>query len=45
MTKGPIIIVEDDTDDQEIYAEAIRALGILNEMRFFNGADDALDYL
>jgi CheY-like chemotaxis protein len=45
MTKGPIVIVEDDTDDQEIYSEAIRAVGILNEMRFFSAAEDALHYL
>jgi CheY-like chemotaxis protein len=45
MTKGPIVIVDDDSDDQEIYSEAIRALGILNEMRFFTGGEDALHYL
>lgn len=45
MTKGPIIVVEDDTDDQELYAECIKAIGIPNEIRFFNGASEALDYL
>jgi CheY-like chemotaxis protein len=45
MTKGPIIIVDDDSDDQEIYAEAIRAIGILNELRFFTGGEAALEYL
>ena len=45
MTKGPIIIVEDDSDDQEIYTEAIRDLGIPNEMRFFEGGEPALNYL
>jgi CheY-like chemotaxis protein len=45
MTKGPIVIVEDDTDDQEIYTEAIKAIGIPNEMRFFTGAEGALEYL
>lgn len=34
MTKGPIIIVDDDKDDQEVYAEAIKAIGIANETRF-----------
>lgn len=45
MTKGPIVIVEDDKDDQEIYAEAIRVLGIPNEIRFLNNGKDALEYL
>ncbi|MDQ3278782.1 MAG: response regulator [Bacteroidota bacterium] len=45
MTKGPIVIVEDDKDDQEIYQEAIRALGIPNEIHFFSGGKDALEYL
>ena len=45
MTKGPIIIVEDDPDDQEIYAEAIRNIGISNEIKFFEGGATALEYL
>jgi CheY-like chemotaxis protein len=45
MIKGPIIIVEDDNDDQEIYAAAIKAIGITNEIRFFNDAKEALMYL
>jgi CheY-like chemotaxis protein len=45
MTKGPIVIIEDDLDDQEMYTEAIKAIGIPNEIRLFNGATEALDYL
>src|SRR3982751_3474681 len=45
MTKGPIIIVEDDKDDQEVYAETIEAIGIPNEIRFFNDAETVLNYL
>ena len=45
MTKGPIIIVEDDPDDREIYAEAIRSIGISNEIKFFEGGESALEYL
>ena len=45
MTKGPIIIIEDDKDDQEVYTESIRAIGIPNEIRFFDGGREALDYL
>src|SRR4051812_16129554 len=45
MTKGPIIIVEDDRDDQDIYSESIKAIGIPNEFRFFENGRSALDYL
>jgi CheY-like chemotaxis protein len=45
MTKGPIVIVDDDEDDREIYTDAIKTIGIPNEIRFFNSAQAALDYL
>ena len=45
MTKGPIIIIEDDKDDQEVYSEALKELGILNEIIYFDGAKQVLDYL
>ena len=45
MTEGPIVIVDDDKDDQEIYAEAIKGIGIPNEIRFFAESQKALDYL
>jgi len=45
MTRGPIIIIEDDKDDQEVYVECIKAIGVPNPIRFFNDARAALDYL
>lgn len=45
MTKGPIIIIEDDQDDQDVYRESIEAIGVQNEIRFFDSGRDALDYL
>ena len=45
MTKGPIIIIDDDKDDQEMYGESIKAIGIPNEVRFFDGAQQVLNYL
>jgi CheY-like chemotaxis protein len=45
MTKGQIIIIEDDEDDQEVYVECLKAIGIPNEICFFDNAKDALDYL
>lgn len=45
MVQGPIIIVDDDQDDQEIYAEAIKVLAISNDIRFFDSGVPALEYL
>ena len=46
MTKtGPIIIVEDDKDDREIYEEALQELNIPNELKFFKRCPDAFHYL
>jgi CheY-like chemotaxis protein len=45
MTKGPIVIVEDDQDDQEIYSECIKAIGVQNELRYFDEPQQALEYL
>ena len=45
MTKGPIIIIEDDKDDQNVYADAIKSIGVPNEIHFFDGAEEALGYL
>lgn len=45
MTHGPIVIVDDDKDDQEIYAEAIKTIGIPNQIRFFDEGQKLLDYL
>ena len=45
MTHGPILIIDDDHDDQEIYTLGIKSLGIENEIIFFNAAEKALQYL
>jgi CheY-like chemotaxis protein len=45
MTKGAIVIVEDDKDDQDIYNDAIRKLGIPNKLIFFDNGKPVLDYL
>ncbi len=42
---GPIIIIEDDTDDQEMVREALNDLKISNDLVFFNNSDKALYYL
>ena len=45
MTKGPIVIIEDDPDDLETYEECIKAIGISNELRFFQDCKAVLKYL
>jgi CheY-like chemotaxis protein len=43
--KGPIIIIEDDKDDQELLAEVFEELGYDNEVRFFDSGEVVLQYL
>ena len=42
---GPIIVIEDDKDDQEILQEILRDLGIANELFFFEKCSNAFQYL
>jgi len=42
---GPIIIIEDDMDDQEIFTEIFAELQLKNEIIFFTEGELALDYL
>lgn len=42
---GPIVIVEDDLDDQEMIQEAMEELGIKNKLVFFDRAVKAFDFL
>jgi len=41
----PIIIIEDDVDDQDMFRELIVELGIPNPLIFFDNAPDAFEYL
>lgn len=42
---GPIIVIDDDHDDQEIMQEAIRDLDIPNKLIFFDRPGEAFLYL
>jgi CheY-like chemotaxis protein len=42
---GPIIIVEDDRDDKELFEEITREIGIENELIWFPQAEEAFKYL
>lgn len=45
MLAGPIIIVEDDEEDQEVMEEMLRLLEVGNSIIFFENGQPALDYL
>jgi CheY-like chemotaxis protein len=45
MPNSPVLIVEDDQDDCAILIEAIREIGVSNELRCFNNGQQALSYL
>jgi CheY-like chemotaxis protein len=42
---GPILIVEDDYEDQEIIHDIFSHLGINNKLLFFSTCTETLDYL
>ncbi|PBJ05434.1 response regulator [Flavobacterium sp. ACN6] len=42
---GPIIIIEDDIDDQEFLGEVFNKLQYSNEIIFFGDGEQALNYL
>lgn len=42
---GPIIIIEDDVDDQEMLVEIFKELKYANELIFFGDSIQALEYL
>lgn len=42
---GPIIVIEDDADDQAILVEIFGELGYENKIIYFHDGNDALEYL
>lgn len=44
-TNGPIIILEDDQDDQDLLKEIFQKLNYPNKVIFFLDGQEALDYL
>jgi CheY-like chemotaxis protein len=42
---GPILIVEDDTDDKELFEQIIRELHIPNKLIWYDNTDDAFAFL
>jgi CheY-like chemotaxis protein len=42
---GPIVVIEDDADDQEILNEIFKELNFKNEIIYFGEGEEALAYL
>ena len=42
---GPVVIIEDDSDDQELLTEVFKALEYKNDIIFFEDGNAALDFL
>ncbi len=43
--KGPIIIVEDDAEDEELFKDILKELSISNKIIWFTDTHTAFDYL
>jgi CheY-like chemotaxis protein len=44
-SKAPIVVIEDDEDDQFFIQEAITSLAIVNPVVFFSNGVEAIEYL
>ena len=42
---GPIIVIEDDADDQSIFEAVLHEIGVANKLIWFTECDQAFDYL
>lgn len=42
---GPIIVIEDDADDQQILVEIFNKLGYKNKIIYFSDGNEALEFL
>lgn len=45
MKSGPIILIEDDYDDKEIFESVIEELQVANKFIFFDNCKEAFSYL
>ena len=44
-TTGPIVIVEDDLEDQDVIGHVFSEINVTNELKFFAKSSDALEFL
>jgi CheY-like chemotaxis protein len=42
---GPILVIDDDTEDLELIGDALKSLNVKNDIELFQNAHESLDYL
>jgi CheY-like chemotaxis protein len=45
LKTGPIILIEDDIDDQEFIVETLQTIGVKNEILIFDNGQKAFEFL
>ena len=45
MKSGPIIVIDDDADDKDIFESVLKELGVDNKRLWFTNCKDAFEYL
>ena len=45
MKTGPIILIDDDSDDKEVFQDILKDLKVSNPIIWFQNCDDAFSYL
>ena len=45
MKSGPIILIEDDADDKDVFQDILKDLELSNPVIWFQNCDDAFSYL
>ena len=42
---GPVVVIDDDRDDQELMQDAFTEIGVTNQLVFFETPEHAIEYL
>jgi len=42
---GPILIIEDDADDKQLFEDIVKSLGYQNRIVWYDNTEDAIEYL
>ena len=45
MKSGPIIVIDNDVDDQEVFEDVLKSLGVTNELVLINSCEEGFAYL
>jgi len=45
MKSGPVILIDDDADDKDVFNDILKDLSIINPVLWFQNCEDAFSYL